>query len=41
MNNQTTNVSYKKSPINNDKLSDPNQSEEEQRNLVSVSFFRL
>jgi hypothetical protein len=40
MNNQTTNTSYNKSPINPDKLSDLNQLEE-QRNLVSVSFVLL
>ena len=41
MDNQTTSVPYKKSPINTDKLSDPNQLEEEQRNLVSVSAILL
>jgi hypothetical protein len=38
MTNQTTNISYNKSSVNGDKHSDPNQLEEEQRNLVSVSF---
>lgn len=38
MTNQTSNVSYKNSTINTKILADANQTEDEHKNLVSISF---